>query len=62
LRTRAQAREFTGAIGPPKDDAGSQGNHKKARRTTAADGKREAAVVVVSDVDLVGISSHVLGR
>jgi hypothetical protein len=60
IATRVRAREFTGAIGPPKDDAGSHGNHKKDGRTTAVDGKREVVVVLVSDVDRVGVSSHVL--
>jgi hypothetical protein len=54
-----QAREFTGAIGPPEDDPGSQGNHKKARQTTAMDGKREVVVALVSGVDRVGVFSHV---
>jgi hypothetical protein len=55
-----QARESTGAIGPPKDDAGSQRNHKKAWRPATVDGKREVVVVLVSDVDRAGVFSHVL--
>ena len=56
-----QAREFTGAIGPPKGDAGSQRNHKKPGGATAVDMKREVAVAPVVDVDRVKVLSHVLG-
>jgi len=56
-----QAREFTGAIGLPKGDAGSQRNHKEARGATVVNMKREVAVVPVFDVDRVEVLSRVLG-